>query len=136
MFIILEDQCAAEILSVTWFEIIVISQANIGGSLSQLGWLRLSTCQPWNWAVNPDYEEVCNILLLPEDPVWGQVLDHTLKPLAFAASMSSVASPATPITSPVVAGTRCTVVQHDGAYAACRQTQPQVAPVATSNPSY
>ena len=41
---------------------------------------------PWIWAVNPDYVEVCNIPLLPKDPVGGQVLDPTPKPLAFAAS--------------------------------------------------
>ena len=41
---------------------------------------------PWIWAVNPDYVEVCNIPLLPKDPVGGQVLDPTPKPLVFAAS--------------------------------------------------
>ena len=41
---------------------------------------------PWIWVVNPDYVEVCNIPPLPKDPVGGQVLDLTPKPLAFAAS--------------------------------------------------
>ena len=68
---------------------------------------------PLIWAVNPDYVEVCNIPPLPKDPVGGQVLDPTPKPLAFADSVYSVASPATPITSPVMAGTICTMVQHD-----------------------
>ena len=60
---------------------------------------------PWIWAINPDYVEVCNIPPLPKDPVGGRVLDPKPKPLAFAASVYSVASPATPVTSPVV-GTR------------------------------
>ena len=89
---------------------------------------------PWIWAVNPDYVEVCNIPPLPKDPVGGQVLDHTPKPLAFAASVYPVASPAIPVTSPVV-GTRCTMVQHDGAYVAVRHTQPQVAPGAQPVPT-
>ena len=38
---------------------------------------------PWIWAVNPDYIEVCNIPPLPKDPVGGQVLNPTPKPLAF-----------------------------------------------------
>ena len=38
---------------------------------------------PWIWAVNPDYVEVCNIPPLPKDPVGGQVLNPTPKPLAF-----------------------------------------------------
>ena len=83
---------------------------------------------PWIWAVNPDYVEACNIPPLPKDPVGGQVLDPTPKPLAFAAS------PANPVTSPVV-GTRCTNVQHDEACAAVRHTQPQVAPVAQPVPT-
>ena len=41
---------------------------------------------PWIWAVNPDYIEVCNIPPLPKDPVGGQVLNPTPKPLAFTAS--------------------------------------------------
>ena len=88
----------------------------------------------WMWAVNPDYVEVCNIPLLPKDPVGGQVLDPTPKPLAFAAIVYPVASPATPVTSPVV-GMRGTKVQHDGAYAAVRRIQPQGAPVAHPVPT-
>ena len=90
---------------------------------------------PWIWAVNSDYVEVCNIPPLPKDPVRGQVLDPTPKPLAFAASVYPVASPAIPITSPVMAGMRCTMVQHEGAYAAVRHTQPQVAPAAQIVPT-
>ena len=82
---------------------------------------------PWIWAVNPDYVEVCNISSLPKDPVGGQVLDPIPKPSAFAASVYPVASLATPITSPVLAGMRCTMLQHDGAHVAVRRTQPQVA---------
>ena len=89
---------------------------------------------PWIWAVNPDYVEVCNIPPLPKDDVGGQVLDPTPKPLAFAASVYSVASPATPVTSPVV-GMGCTKVQHEGAYVAVRRIQPQVAPVAQTVPT-
>ena len=89
---------------------------------------------PWIWAVNPDYIEVSKIPPLPKNPVGGQVLDPTPKPLAFAASVYLVASPATPVTSPVV-GMRCTRVQHDGAYATVRQIQPQVAPVAQTVPT-
>ena len=89
---------------------------------------------PWIWAINPDYVEVCNIPPLPNVPVGGQVLDPTPKPLAFAASVYPVAIPATPVTSPVVE-TRCTMVQHDGAYAAVRRIQPKVAPVAQTVPT-
>ena len=85
---------------------------------------------PWIWAVNPDYVEVCNIPAFPKDPVGGQVLDPTPKPLAFAASVYPVARPATPVTSPVMAGTRCTMVQHGGAHVAVHRIQPQVAPAA------
>ena len=87
-----------------------------------------------DWAVNPDYVEVCNIPPLPKDPVGGQVLNPAPKPLAFAAIVYPVASPATPVTSPVV-GTRCTKVQHEGAYAAVCHTQPQVAPAAQPVPT-
>ena len=38
---------------------------------------------PWIWAVNPDYVEMSNSPPLPKDPVGGQVLNPTLKPLAF-----------------------------------------------------
>ena len=38
---------------------------------------------PWIWTVNPDYIEVSNIPPLPKDPVGGQVLNPTPKPLAF-----------------------------------------------------
>ena len=89
---------------------------------------------PWIWAVNPDYVEVCNIPPLLKDPVGGRVLDPTPKPLAFAASVYPVASPATPVTSRV-GGTTCTMVQHDGAYAAVRHIQPQVAPAAQTVPT-
>ena len=77
---------------------------------------------PWIWAINPDYVEACNIPPLPKDPVGGQVLDPTPNLLAFAASVYSVASPATPVTSPVVL-TRCTKGQHEGAYAAVCHTK-------------
>ena len=45
---------------------------------------------PWIWAVNPDYIEVCNIPPLPKDPVGGQVLNPTPKPLAFTASFPAI----------------------------------------------
>ena len=88
---------------------------------------------PWIWTVNPDYVEVCNILPLQKNPVGGQVLGPTPKPLAFAASVYPVASPATPVTTPV-AGTGCTKVHHEGAYVAVRHNQPQVAPGAQPVP--
>ena len=96
--------------------------------------VRMAQTEPWIWAINPDYVEVCNIRPLPKDPVGGQILYPTPTPLAFAASMYSVASPAVPITSPVV-GTRCTKVQHNGAYAAVRQIQTPVAQVAQPLPT-
>ena len=45
---------------------------------------------PWIWAIIPDYIEVCNILPLPKDPVGGQVLNPTPKPLAFTASFPAI----------------------------------------------
>ena len=45
---------------------------------------------PWIWAANPDYIEVCNIPPLPKDPVGGQVLHPTLKPVAFIASFPAL----------------------------------------------
>ena len=45
---------------------------------------------PWIWAVNPDYVEVSNIPSLPKDPVGGQVLNPTPKPLAFTASFPAL----------------------------------------------
>ena len=45
---------------------------------------------PWIWAVNPDYIEVCNIPPLPKDPVGGQVLHPTPKPVAFTASFPAL----------------------------------------------
>ena len=45
---------------------------------------------PWIWAVNPDYIEMCNIPPLPKDPIGGQVLNPTPKPLAFTASFPAL----------------------------------------------
>ena len=54
---------------------------------------------PWIWAVNPDYIEVCNIPPLPKDPVGGQVLNPTPKPLAFTASFRALEVGSTVINS-------------------------------------
>ena len=90
---------------------------------------------PWILAYNPDYIQPGNIPPLPKDPVGGQALDPTPRPLAFAAPASPVTSQAAPTASPAVPERRCSMVRHDGAYPAVRPVQQPVTPEAQSMPA-
>ena len=87
---------------------------------------------PWILAYSPDYIQPGNIPPLPRDPVGGQALDPTPRPLFFAAPASPVASLAAPTSSLAVPGRRCSMVLYDGAYPAVRPVQQPVAPAAQS----